>query len=117
MSDLQCPARLLLVSAQDTEVLGRLPGQRVAMVYDGQGSVSEQADALGEALGVPVRALGEDLAVGAVRAQEPAAMQVLRDVADLHRGETVLVLLETETAWEVSIDGDGVAVTPVRPGH
>ena len=114
MSDLQCAARLLFLSVTDGAAAGWLPGERVARVYDGQHEVaSAKAVALAETLNVQARALEERVSAGDVRAHAPAAMRVLRDVADLHRGETVVILTATEAPFEVRIDGDGVLVEPL----
>jgi hypothetical protein len=84
MSDLQCPARLVVAwprslpdgpaSAQDLalELVGALSGERLAMVY---GDHAVLADTVSAGVGVRLAALPD-----------------LETVADLHRGETVLVL-------------------------
>ena len=84
MSDLQCPARLVVAwprssrehpsGARDLvpELVRVLAGERVAVVY---GAHSVLADTVSTGLGVPL-----------------APVPDLETVADLHRGETVLVL-------------------------
>jgi hypothetical protein len=86
MSDLQCPARLVVAwprrspegpsGAPDLvpELVRVLAGERVALVYGAQAPLS---DAVASELGVPL-----------------AAAIDLETVADLHRGETVLLLAE-----------------------
>jgi hypothetical protein len=83
MSDLQCPARLVVAwprsSPEPSQALDLVPelvrvlaGERVALVY---GVHSVLADPVSTGLGVPL-----------------APVPDLETVADLHRGETVLVL-------------------------
>ena len=107
----------MCVPVEDGADVARLRAERVAMVYDAAydgvaGRPSGLAEVLGLSLGVPSRALGARLHTDRVRVQEPETMQVLRDVADLHRGETVVVLLDGNDQLELRIDGDGVAFGP-----
>jgi hypothetical protein len=116
VSDLQCPARLRLVCRPDASLAEELRHERVAAVYvdpPGPG-----AAALGDALGLPVQALARPVALDDVLAQEPKALAALRDLADLHRGETVVVGVQGEPGRcvEVVVDGDGVVVGAVSPG-
>lgn len=116
MSDLQCPATFLFLSAEDGPAAAALAGLRVALVYDAQHAVaSEAATTLAGHLDVAARALDEPVTAEAVLARAPAAMRVLRDVADLHRGETVAVLTDTREPFLVEVDADGVRSTPL--GH
>lgn len=99
MSDLQCPATVLLtVPAVEGEPLDtaaeRLARQlrwtRVAVVYsDGSDAAVRTAASVAALLGVPDR----------VEAPFP---DCLDQVADLHRGETVLVVAEAGPAGEGS---------------
>jgi Histidine phosphatase superfamily (branch 1) len=111
MSDLQCPATFLVVRVGDTpgegwrrevaELVERLRDRRVAAVYGGR---TAQADAvaagLADGLGLAARRLGAlptspaEAADGSVAAPTAAVRcrRVLEDLADLHRGETVLVV-------------------------
>ncbi|HEU4513868.1 MAG TPA: hypothetical protein VFR87_12245 [Nocardioidaceae bacterium] len=120
MSDLQCPARFLVVAAPGTvrpEPLAEsLRHERVAAVYDAPPHADE-ARALAGALGLPLHDMTRRLTLAEVAAQSPGALDVLRDLADLHRGETVVVVGEGPAGRrvDVSVDGDGVAVTQVSP--
>jgi hypothetical protein len=115
MSDLQCPATFLFLPPHAAQAASGLAAERVAMVYDGQPAVaSSAAEALAAALRVPVRPLDEPVAADAVLAQKPPAMRLLRDIADLHRGETVVVVTETGSPFRVEVDADGVRLTEPR---
>jgi hypothetical protein len=97
LSDLQCAATLLLASVRGEEqarALGTsLLERRVALVYtDGSTTAARTAGLLSERLGVPVRP-EPGLA--------PDGRGVLEGLADLHRGETVLVVAETEVIGRV----------------
>ena len=90
MTDLQCAARFL-VTTEGTEAPDP-DHHRLAAAHD-------------------LRPLSlDDVAEG-----RPAARERLGDLADLHRGETVLVRVEGPPAShvEVSVDGDGYVVGPV----
>jgi broad specificity phosphatase PhoE len=90
MSDLQCAATLLLVAHGETEqarVLGRaLRDARLAAIYAGDrpGAV-RTAEVVAAETGVPVSVLTGLEDSDGVRA-------TLEGIADLHRGETVLVV-------------------------
>jgi broad specificity phosphatase PhoE len=106
VSDLQCAATLVLAAQAEPDADGgpavglrgrdrarelgaALSGRRVAMVYAGPSVASVQtAELVAGVLGLPVRVL-PDLD----RAPEAA----LSPVADLHRGETVVVVSEPGT--------------------
>lgn len=115
MSDLQCPARFVLLSAPDVATAERLRFERVAAVYDGPPGSAEQ---LGATLGLPVQALARPLAIDDVLAREPAALAELSGLADLHRGETVVVTAVGRPGRrvDVAVDGDGILVEEVSPG-
>lgn len=103
MSDLQCAATLLLCS---------LPGawsaaDRVAMVYDARGPGGSCVEG--------TRSIPR-LAAGDVLERDPDTMTALRDLADVHRGETVAVLVEEGPDLTVRIDGDGVEITRSESG-
>jgi probable phosphoglycerate mutase len=116
MSDLQCPATFLLVSCADSgpgetgrrqvaELVDRLRDRRVAAVYSGGTAPGVAAAALlGESLGVAARTVGglQPLPVGPGDGDVPVPTAVARyrtaleDLADLHRGETVLLVDDGE---------------------
>lgn len=105
MSDLQCAATLLVVGA-DPAMPPSLPAN-VALVYC-CASRRERAEALALASGTPLR---EDVGLAA---SDPAG--AFEAIADLHRGETVLVLPAHTPArcsatgiTRLRIDGDGWA--------
>lgn len=112
MTDLQCPARFL-VCVVDHRTAISLRNERVAAVYDGTSGQAGQAVAA--QLGVPVAGTTYRVAVEAVLEREPAVLGVLAELADLHRGETVLVAADGGSGQqvEVSVDGDGVRVRQV----
>jgi 2,3-bisphosphoglycerate-dependent phosphoglycerate mutase len=91
VSDLQCPATLVLAAAGDEEqaraLAESLRDRRVAVVYtDDSPATGAAVDAVSAGLGAPVRS-EPDLREGFL---PPGA--VLEQLADAHRGETVLVL-------------------------
>jgi hypothetical protein len=115
VSDLQCPARFLLVCCPDVSLAGELRHERVAAVYvdpPGPG-----AAALAGAFDLETKALARPIALVDVLEREPRALATLRDLADLHRGETVVVAAEGERGHrlEVTVDGDGVRLGEVSP--
>ena len=123
MSDLQCPARFLVLGGADAPLADALADslrhERVAAVYDGQGdSAGSGAEALARRLGVPARVLGRALRVADVLAGDPVAMGDLTELSDLHRGETLVVTAAGDPGRrvDVSIDGDGTTVVEVSPG-
>ena len=104
MSDLQCAATLLLVPYRDVSNLGQaLSGSRVAMVWTTTIEPARQAaGVLAADLGVGVTASAD------IAGTDPSAA-VLGEIADQHRGETVVVVLDTGDAIvEVAVDGDGL---------
>lgn len=119
MSDLQCPARFLVVAGPPDarSAADGLRHERVAAVYDAPPR-ADAAVALAGALGLPLQELARRLTVAEVAAESPEALDVLRDLADLHRGETVVVVGEGPAGRrvDVSVDGDGVTVLEVSPG-
>jgi broad specificity phosphatase PhoE len=95
VSDLQCPATLVLAAVGDEgqarTLAESLHDRRVAVVYtDDAPATGAALDALSAGLGVPVRS-EPDLREGFL---PPCA--VLAQLADQHRGETVLVLAAAE---------------------
>jgi hypothetical protein len=91
MTDLQCPARFLVVT-EGTEPPDP-DRHRLAAVHD-------------------LRPLTlDDVTEG-----RPAARVLLGDLSDLHRGETVLVRVEGPpcSQVEVSVDDDGFVLGPVN---
>lgn len=87
MSDLHCAARILLACPGEAEVLGQsLASERLALVYTApQPQAVRTADAVAARTGATV-VLREVLAEGSVVAELDA-------ISDVHRGETVLVVL------------------------
>lgn len=95
MSDLQCPASFLVTGPAATESARSLAGTRLAAAY----AVAEGTAVARVAAGdVPVSPLGLD---------GTSYAAALEDLADLHRGETVLVVLP-EQAVEILASGAGV---------
>jgi hypothetical protein len=110
VSDLQCPATLLLVrpGAPDDAVARAVAGRRLAAVYsDATASAGSTAEALASAHGVRA-ALREGL--------ETSPSGELSSISDEHRGETVAVVARTglgderAVVVEVVMDADGWAV-------
>jgi hypothetical protein len=115
MSDLQCPAHLVLLATPDPADAETLRHDRVAAVYDGP--PGSGAAALAEALGLPLQVMAHPLVIAGVLAQAPEQMTALGGLADLHRGETVVVAAEGRPGQrvDVTVDGDGVALTDLTP--
>jgi hypothetical protein len=116
VSDLQCPARFLLVCGPDASLAEELRHERVAAVYvdpPGPG-----AAALAGALGLEAQALVRPIALVDVLERDPGALATLGDLADLHRGETVVVdaVGEQGHRLEVALDGDEPKVGEVSRG-
>ncbi len=145
MSDLQCPARFLVVpllgstgGAGRTEGTGgsrtwaatwadELRVENVAAVYAGDGSPAAPAGvALAAALRIPLGVL--PTAVGGRPVPSDAAARfraALEDLADRHRGETVVVLTDAphglpqqQSLVVVDVDADGwrVSTSPLSNG-
>jgi hypothetical protein len=111
MSDLQCPVRFFLLSGPGTATAAQLRHERVAMVYDGPPRASGGGADLAEALGVPLGVLSSPVVLDDVQAGDAETMAVLREVADLHRGEAVVVVVSgaDDGIVEMSLDADGTA--------
>lgn len=104
MSDLQCPATFLVVPVDPldegwrAEVVGlveRLRDRRVAAVYGGTTAPAAAVSAaLADGLGVPAHPLAEPPPPGGPADGTSGARyrSALEELADLHRGETVLVV-------------------------
>jgi len=117
MSDLQCPATFLVLGPAGGDAVARLSGTRLAAAY----AVPEGLDvatALAGESGPPVTALELDTA---------SYGSALAELADVHRGETVLVVVPRAVAavlagrgedevgpvaevLEVAVDSDGWSV-------
>lgn len=112
MSDLQCAARFVVVT--DPGATARLGHERVAAVYDARPNGHHETAR--ELLGLAVQVVGP-LTLRGVLDRAPQALETLRELADLHRGETVVVLSEGAAGGrvDVSLDGDGVVVRQVSP--
>jgi hypothetical protein len=113
MSDLQCPATLVLAfpcldsphtgdGTRDArlDLARRLRLARLAMIYtsDAHGRVAD-GDALAAELGVASAVkpdLGERPRDDARGSSRPSNQAELESIADLHRGETVLVIADRE---------------------
>lgn len=122
---LHCPATLIVVRAvDDPRVLAAtLEHRRVAVVYSASGP---EAERMGRDLAAMVGAAattlpGLELAGGGPGTATEAFAGLedeLGALADLHRGETVVVLTPAPgdadwSAFEVEIGDDGVRVVPV----
>jgi hypothetical protein len=100
MSSLQCPATMLVVPAAAVEGL-QLAGLRVAHVWSDPASTR------------PAEAAAARLGVGVTQREDVADREVLGEIADLHPGETVLVVSSVVTsATEVLADADGWSRRP-----
>ncbi len=103
MSDLQCPARLFLLSGSGpppASVVSALHGQRVVVVY-GPPAAGELVSWLADELGA------------AVSTGHPGAS--FDDLADRHRGEAVVVVGDHDHDAPlvlVEIDADGSRTVP-----
>ncbi|WP_322936626.1 hypothetical protein [Nocardioides bizhenqiangii] len=102
MSDLQCAATLLLVPDGQVEDFARsLAGARIGHVWTG---TSDRATGSGELLAT-------DLGVGVTARSElddPQQIDLaLGEIADEHRGETVVVVVPGGAVTEIVIDSDG----------
>lgn len=121
MSDLQCEARVFVAapSARADDLVARLAGEHIAAVYSPQ---SPDAAELSRRLGGVLLPMTEPVTLGAVLNRRPVALSVLRDLTDLHRGETVLVLSSADEREDqgvvsvdmarVLVDADGIVVGP-----
>ena len=116
VSDLQCPARLLLLGDPGASAARALRHERVAAVYDGP--PGSGAAELARALGLPVQVLARPITLAGALAREADALGDLRDLADLHRGETVVVAAVggPGARVDVALDGDGLTIREVSPG-
>jgi probable phosphoglycerate mutase len=134
MSDLQCPATLLVVPVDTLgegwrgEVAGlaeRLRDRRVAAVYGGTTAPAVAVSAaLADGLGLPSHPLAEPPSPPSGPADGTAVARcriALEGLADLHRGETVLVVEDghvLESALTPLVGrgpGAGRERTPYRP--
>lgn len=126
MSDLQCAATLLLAvadSVEDAVALARASrDRRVAVLYTADGDPAARvARVVSERLGVPVQQKPE---LSGSRADDGAdspslVRACLDEIADAHRGETVLVLGEVDTFGAVMPGGVAAAYgapDTLRPG-
>jgi hypothetical protein len=104
MSDLHCAATLLLVPVEQAPgVAGTLTTARIAHVWSGTEALTLQAAekaAAGLGVGTTTRSELDD----------PEEMDtVLAEIADEHRGETVIVVVGAgDAVTEVIIDSDGL---------
>jgi hypothetical protein len=101
VSSLQCPATLLVVPAAGVETL-ELGGRRVAHVWSDPASAG------------PAEAAAARLGVGVTLHDDVADRDALGEIADVHPGETVLVVsAQVTTATEVLADADGWSRRPL----
>ena len=127
---LHCPATLVVASEREDPraLAARLGDDRLAAVYtasrpDAVATGRTLADALGAAHGTLA-----ELELGLEPTARPSAESIvdryadaLQTVADLHRGETVLVLVPepASASWSplrVDLGDDGIRLTPWPPG-
>jgi hypothetical protein len=96
------------VCEPDASTAQSLRHERIAAVYDGPPGTG--AAALARVLGLPVQVLARPIALVDVLDRAPEALSDLGDLADLHRGETVVVGAAgpAGSRAEVSVDGDGL---------
>lgn len=101
----------MVVGSLDERTIASLRLARVAAVYDGRGA---GGSAPPEAFGLTTRVLTRPLRVGDVLARREDALLGLRDIADQHRGETVVVLADglPGERVDVRLDADGVSISP-----
>jgi len=131
MSDLQCPATFLVVPVDTlgegwrAEVAGlaeRLRDRRVAAVYGGTRAPAVAVSAaLAGGLGVPSHPLAEAPGAAADGTAVARWRAALEGLADLHRGETVLVVGDGQVLEPALTPlvrrglGAGPGRTPYRP--
>jgi broad specificity phosphatase PhoE len=128
MSDLQCAATVLLVDAarlSSSQPLTDAGDQRVMMVYAStEPGALESAAAVARTLGVPCRELAgvQELSDGESDLQAADRYRrALEEIADVHRGETVLVVSHAGVMALVlprlaTNGGIGGEREPARPG-
>ena len=109
---LHCPARLLLAPEETlpaaAELGARLGEERLSALYAASTTPDDATIAgLARTLGLPVQATD-----GLDAADRPTLRAALESVADLHRGETVLVVVTPETLSAVP----GLATDRRGPG-
>ncbi|HEV7172134.1 hypothetical protein [Pedococcus sp.] len=110
MSDLHCPATVLLVGPdQDARAVSRFRNRRVAAVYADSAPASVST----------ARRIADVLGVGTPPLQAATATpEALRALGDQHRGETVLVVSADPAACgyrlpvELEVDELGLRLVP-----
>lgn len=110
MSDLQCHARLIVVNppgfADPARLASALARERVAAVYTA-------VDVAGSG---PVKTLADDLGAPTYRGDDELADtgSGFQQIADLHRGETVVIVRGGQEPMPVLllVDSDGVTSRP-----
>ncbi len=121
MSDLQCPATLLVLGRAGWPSRLELPQDRnIAAVYCPADEI-DAAARLADELDVALRPV-QDLILAQGEAESldegdgwTAVHAALRGIADLHRGETVVVLTATAgQARQIRIDADGWAASSLE---
>jgi broad specificity phosphatase PhoE len=125
VSDLQCAATLLLTEAGDGRAVGHSLGdRRIAAIYTSPHPAAVRtAEIVAAATGAGV-AVHEDLREPLDESGTEVRARVARELtalADLHRGETVLVVSHLATLRAgvlplVGRDADYAAAHPVPPG-
>jgi hypothetical protein len=101
VSSLQCPATMLVVPVAGVEAL-QLGRRRVAQVWCDRASAG------------PAEAAAARLGVGVTQREDIADRATLGEIADVHPGETVLVVSsKVLIATEVVADTDGWSRRPL----
>lgn len=124
MSDLQCPATLLIAATEMGpgsvhDLVEQVRGRRIAAVYGSLGKAAASANQAASELGLPEArfrdGLGEpaelvDPAEGRQQVVELFA-QAINEIADAHRGEAVLVFADDQVT-RLAIPGATPHVEP-----
>ena len=108
VSDLQCAARFILVPAPPGP--SDAAGTRQAERWRGERPLAVLAVDATRALAAQT---AEALGLDHVLLPEPVGLSSLEDVADLHRGETVIVLLPLDQLTSLVTE---LRLGPVQPG-
>jgi len=121
---LHCPATIIVARPDGAEartsLIQRIRVRRVAFVYSGADPADvELAEALAAELGVGAATLGELDGFRPAGASSVELTDRLQGVADLHRGETVLVIADRvqagDDSWEIELGDEGLRVLDIRP--
>jgi len=109
MSDLQCPATLLIAATEMGpggvhDLVERVRRRRIAAVYGSQGEAAASAKQAASELGLPEPRFPDGLGEPADLVHPAAGRQLvverfaqaINDIADAHRGEAVLVFADDQ---------------------